>query len=135
MNRDLIYFIIFIIGFIYLPHVLTHRIGWQVHEYGTQAPSLVFSCASDRPFVIERQVCSLSTKPQVSTTLHYTITVLCNRTAHSQHCLSASVEVRELNLKYAQATGELNPDPLRTSSRVYDHQTTKASIGIHYVQR
>ena len=68
-----------------------------------------FKLPSDRPFVIERQVCSLSTKPQVSTTLHYTITVCCNRTAHSQHCQSVSVEARELNLKYARATGELNP--------------------------
>ena len=76
-----------------------------------KAPSRVFSCASDRPFVIERQVCSLSTKPQVSTTLHYMITVCCNRTAHSQHCLPASVEARELNLKYARATRELNSGP------------------------
>ena len=60
--------------------------------------SLVFSCASDRSFIIERQVCSLRTKPQVSTTLHYTITVCCNRTTHSQHCLPASVQARELIL-------------------------------------
>ena len=50
-----------------------------------------FDCASDRPFVIERQVSSLSTKQQMSTTLHYTITVCCNRTAHSQHCLLAII--------------------------------------------
>ena len=55
--------------------------------------------ASDRRFVIECQVCSLRTKPQVSTTLPYMITVCCNRTAHSQHFLLASVEARELNLK------------------------------------
>ena len=30
---------------------------------------------------------------------------------HSQHCLPLSVEVRELNLRYARATGELNPGP------------------------
>ena len=36
---------------------------------------------------------------------------MCNRTAHSQHCLPACVEARELNLKYARATGELNPGP------------------------
>ena len=75
----------------------------------TFLPSPVFSFASDCPFVIERQVCSPSTKQQVSTTLHYTITVCGNRTAHSQYCLLASVEARELNLKYARATGELNP--------------------------
>ena len=39
------------------------------------APSRVFSCTSDRPFVIERQVCNLSTEQQLSTTLHYTIRV------------------------------------------------------------
>ena len=55
----------------------------------------------------ERQVCSLSTEPQMSTTLHYTITVCCNRTAQSR--LATGVEARELNLKYAWATGELNP--------------------------
>ena len=69
----------------------------------------MFSCSSDHPFVIERQDCSLSAKPLVSTTLHYTITVCCNRTAHSKCCLPASVEARELNLKYARTTEELNP--------------------------
>ena len=69
--------------FIYRPHVLTPRSGRQIRDSGAYAPSRVFSCASDRLFVIERQVCTLSTKPQVSTTLHYTITVCCNRTAHS----------------------------------------------------
>ena len=47
----------------------------------------------------------------MSTTLHYTITVCCNRTAHSQRCLPVSVEARELNLKYARATGELISGP------------------------
>ena len=84
--------------------MLTSRRGRQVRESGAYAPSRVFSCASDHPFVIERQVCSQSTKPQVSTTLHYTITVCCNRTAHIQHCLPASAEARELNLKCDQAT-------------------------------
>ena len=70
-----------------------------------------FSSVSDHPFVIEGQVCRLSTKPQVSTTLHYKVTVCCNRTVHSQHCLPASVEARELNLNYALATGKLNPGP------------------------
>ena len=42
----------------------------------------------------------------MSTTLYYTITVYCNRTAYS---LPASVETQELNLKYARVTGELNP--------------------------
>ena len=50
-------------------------------------------------------------KPCVSTTLHYTIIVCRNRIAHSQYCLPARVEARELNLKYARATGELNPGP------------------------
>ena len=50
-----------------LPHVLTPRSSRQVRESCAYAPFRVFSCASDRPFVIERQVCSLSTKPQVST--------------------------------------------------------------------
>ena len=44
---------------------------------------MVFSCAWDRPFVIERQVCNISTIPQVWTTLHYTITVCSNRIAHT----------------------------------------------------
>ena len=70
-----------------------------------------FSFASDRPLVIERQVCSLNTNPYVSTALHYTITVCCNRTARSQHCLPASVQTRELHLKYARATGDRTPDP------------------------
>ena len=105
-----IVFYIFIFGFIYRPHVLIPQSGWQLWQSDTQAPSQVISCDSDRPFVIKkRQVCILSIKSQVSTTLHYTITVCCNRTAHSQHCLPISVEARELNLKYARATGELNP--------------------------
>ena len=82
-----------------------------MRESGAEAPSRGFSCASDSPFVIERQVFGLSTKPQVSATLHYTITVCCNRTAHSQNRLPVSVEARELNLKYARATGELNLGP------------------------
>ena len=57
------------------------------------------------------QACSLSTKLQVSTTLHYTSTVCCNRTAHSQLCLSASVEAQELNLNCTRATGKLNSGP------------------------
>ena len=100
-----ILFYLFIIGFIYRPYVLTHRSGRQIRESGAWTPFRAFSCASDRPFVIEREVCSLSTKPQVSTTLHYTIIVRCQRTAHSQHCLPASADARELNLKYARATG------------------------------
>ena len=92
--------------------MLTPRSGEQVRESGAEAPSRIFSCASDRPFVIERQVCRLSTKPHVSTTLRYTITVHSNHTAHCQHCLPASVETRELKLKYARATGKLNPGPI-----------------------
>ena len=112
---------LFIIGFYNRPHMLTHRNDRQVRESGAWAPSRVFSCASDRPFVIEHQVCSLSTKPHVSTTQHYTITVCCNRTGYSQHCLPASVEARELNLKYARATGGIEPRTLRPGSRVYNH--------------
>ena len=92
-----IFIVILLFGFIYRPYVPT--------------PWRVFCCASDRPFAIEHQVCSLRIKPQVSTTLHYTVTVCCNHTEHSQHCVPASVEARELNLKYARLTGELNPGP------------------------
>ena len=63
----------------------------------------------------------------MSTTLQYTVTVYFNRTAHSQHCLPAGVEARELNLKYARATGELNPETLRTGSRLCNYKTTEAS--------
>ena len=38
--------------------------------------------------------------------------------AHSQHCLPASVEARELNLKCDQATSELNPG---TYSQLFNH--------------
>ena len=74
-------------------------------------PSRVLSCASDRSFVIEHEVCSVSTKPQVSTIPHYAITVCCNRTVHSQHRLPVRVEARELNVKYARASRELKPGP------------------------
>ena len=80
-------------------------------ERSTGSPVWYLGLFSGRPFVLERQVCSLSTKSQVLTTLHYTITVCCNRTAHSQHCLPASVETRELNLKFGRAPGELKPGP------------------------
>ena len=58
-------FIYLLLVFVYRPHVLTPRSDRRVRESGAWARSRVFSCASDRPFVIERQVCSLSTKPQV----------------------------------------------------------------------
>ena len=109
LRPQFISFIYLLLVFIYRPHVRSPRSGRQVRKSGAQTNSRVFRCASDRSYNIERQVCSLSTKPQVSTTLHYTITVCCNRTAHSQHRLPASVLARELNLKYARATGELNP--------------------------
>ena len=71
-------------------------------------PSRGLSCASERPFVIERQVCSLSTKPHCQlhciTRTQFVVTV--QRIA--KHCLPASVEARVLNLKYARVTGELN---------------------------
>ena len=91
--------------------MLTPQSGRQVRASGIKAPSRVFSSTLNRPFVIERQVCNLSTKSQVSTTLHYRITVCCNRRAHRQHCLPASEDARELNLKYARATGKLNSWP------------------------
>ena len=93
-----IYLFFFIIGF-YIPpshaNTLERSAGSRVWCLG---PSRVFSFTSDRPFGIERQVCSLSTQPQVSTRLHYAITV----------CLPASVAAQELNLKYARATEQLN---------------------------
>ena len=82
----------------------------QVCKSGALAPSRVLSCASDRPFVFEPQVCSLSTGANY-TVLGLTIIICCNRTAHSQHCLRASVKARELNLKCARATGESNHGP------------------------
>ena len=45
------------------------------------------------------------------------ITICCNRTAHRQHCLPAGVEARELNLKYARATGELNLGPFASAAK------------------
>ena len=83
------------IDFIYRLHVLTPRNGRQICESGALTTSRGFSFW----FVIERLVCSLGTKSQVSTTLHYTMTVCCNCTAHSQHSLPVGVEVGELNLK------------------------------------
>ena len=110
-RHPLVYlFILFIYYWFYIPPTCANTsersVGSRTICLG---PSRVLSCASDRQFLIERQVCRLSTKPHVSTALHYTITVCCNRTAHSQHCLLASVDARELNLKCARATGELNP--------------------------
>ena len=90
-------FYLFVIGFYIPPSCAKARSGWQVLKSGSEVPSWLLSCALDHPFVMECKVCSLSTKPQ----LHYTITVYCNRTAHSQHRLPASIEAQELNLKYA----------------------------------
>ena len=45
-----------------------------------------------------------------------TITVCCNRTGSSQHCLPASVKARELNLKCVRKIGELNPGPFTPSA-------------------
>ena len=80
--------------------------------------------------VFERQVCSLSIKPQVSTTPHYTITVCCNRTAHSQHCLPTSVEVQELTLKYACPTGELDPGPFALADEYITSRLPRPLINI-----
>ena len=61
----------------------------------------------------------------MSTTLHDTITVCCNRPAHSQHCLPAGVETRELNLKYARATGVLNPGPFALAAECVTARPTR----------
>ena len=96
----IIYFIyLFIYYWIYIPpsraNTSERSAGSRVWYLGPFS-GRVFSRALDRPFVIERQVCSLSIKRQVSTTLHDTIAVCVQCTAHSQHCLPASVEAREL---------------------------------------
>ena len=124
--QSCIYSIFLLLVFIYCPHVLTSRRGRQVRESGIQVPSRVFvSCLSDRPFVIECQVCSLSTKPQVSTMLHYTVTVCCNHTAHSQTLLAC--QYKGSRIKSQICSGDLGIEhwTLCTSSRVYNHQTTK----------
>ena len=75
-----ILYILFIIWF-YIPPICANTSEWSAGlQVWCLGPQRIFSCASDHPFVIERQVCNLSTKPQVSTTLHYTITVCCNHT-------------------------------------------------------
>ena len=105
--------------------MLTPRSSRQVSSLVRRPLLGFFICASDRPFVIELQVCSLSSKPQVSTTLHYTITVCCNRTAYSQLCLPASGEVRELNLKYTRVTGELTPRPFALAAECISTTTSR----------
>ena len=82
--------------FIHRPHILKRLSGRQ-----RLRSSVCYRTPSLQP----------STKLQMSTTLHYTITVCWSCTALSQHCLPAIVEARELNLKYARATGKLNPGP------------------------
>ena len=90
---------LFIIGFIYRLHVLTSRSG------------RVFSCALGRPFVIERQVCSLSTKPQMWTTLNYTITVCCTRTAYNHTLPLLAFRCRGPKIKSQICSDDLNPRP------------------------
>ena len=121
------FYYLFIIDFIYCPHVLIPRRGGRFASL-VLTPFRVFSFASDRPFVIERQLCSLSTKPNVFNYAAYTITVCGNSTAHSQDCLPASVEAKELNLKYALATGELNPGPLAPAAKCITTRPTRPLI-------
>ena len=122
-------FIYFIYYWIYIPPTCSNTsersAGSQIWYLG---PFSGFSCASDRPFVIECQVCSLSTKSQVSITLHYTITVCCNSTAHSQHCLPASEEARELKLKYDRATAKSNPGPFALAAECITTRPPRLSL-------
>ena len=70
----------------------------------------------------------------VNYTALYDHSLLHNHTVDSQHCLPAIVEVQELNLKCARATGELNLQTLRTSSRECNRPTwppTSQAIDIH----
>ena len=113
-------FIYFAIGF-YMPptsaNTSERSAGSRFWYLGS---SRVFSCASDRPFAIERQVCSLSTKPQLSTALHYTITVCYNRTAHSQTLLACQCRPENKSQTCSCDRG-IGPRTLHTSSRVCNH--------------
>ena len=60
----------------------------------------------------------------VNCTAAYTTTVCCNRTALNPHCLPINVEARELNLKYARATGELNPGPFAPAAECITDRPT-----------
>ena len=52
--------ILFIIGF-YIPSTCANTSKWSAgSRIWCLGPFMGFSCASDRPFVIERQVCSLT---------------------------------------------------------------------------
>ena len=103
------FYLVCLILVLYTAHMCLHLGAVAGSRILCLGPFVGFSCVSDHSFVIERQACSLSTKPQVSTTLHYTITVCCNHTMQSQHCLPAIVMVQELNLKCARAMRKLNP--------------------------
>ena len=90
--------------------MLTPQSGRQVREFGTRAPSRVLAAPQ-----IVRLLSNAKSQPMYQTAGdHYTALYdhsCSNRIAHSQHCLLASVAARELNLKYARATWELNPGP------------------------
>ena len=108
----LFYNILFIYFFIvfYIPSTCANTLEQSAYSrVWYLSPFSEFQLRLSRPFVTERLVCTPSTKPQLSTTRHNTNTVYCNRTAHSRHCLPASVVARELNLKCVWATGESNP--------------------------
>ena len=70
-----IIFIYLLLVFIYhsCANTLQQSAGRESDAY---APSRVFNCISDHPFVIKCQVCNLSSKSQVSITLHYAISLL-----------------------------------------------------------
>ena len=122
-----IYIHSFIIGFIYRPHMRIPQSGRHVRESGTQAPFRVFSCASDRSFVIERQVFSLSTKPQVSTTLHCTITICVQQYSAWPKLLACQCRGPRVKSQICSGDRRIEPRTLSTSSRVCNHQTTKAT--------
>ena len=94
--------------------MLTPWSGRQVCVSVVLRPLLGFLAAPQIVHLLSNKlVYSLSTKPQVSTKLHYTITI---------------VEARELNLKYARATGELNTRP---STLAAECITTTPLIPLH----
>ena len=114
-------FIYYIISFYISPtsaNTSERSAGSRVSYLGS---SRVFSCASDRPFVIERQVCRLSTNAQLSTALNYTITVCYNRTAHSQTLHSCQCSGPRTNSQTCSYDRGIGTRTLRTSSRVCNH--------------
>ena len=117
---------LFIIGFRYRLHVLTPRSGRHVRETGAQALSRVFSCALDRPFVIERYL-----QPKYQTTgVNYT--ALYDHSLLQPYSVQSTLlacQCRGPRIKSQMCLGDwgIETRTLRTSSRVYNHQTTRAS--------